>query len=187
VYASLERDPQTRRYLKQIEAIRTHLGSHAEPAPSCARVVAEPAGEPTPIDGVYRMTTKFGDSPADSTPVAEDYGNWIFVFDRGRFAITQEYKDACTWGYGTLTVSGHEMAWTFTDGGGVTPNNAVNKPGEFFRFGWSIYRGTLTVTPVKGAVSPLNFRGKPWRRISATPSRRYFSTRCPPPATALPR
>jgi TRAP-type C4-dicarboxylate transport system substrate-binding protein len=187
VYASLERDLQTRRYIDQIEVMRAHLGSHAEPAPGCARVVRGPSGQPTPIDGVYRMTTKFGDEPADPTPVAENYGSWIFVFDRGRFVFTQEYKNACTWSYGTFDVSGHEMTWTFTDGGGIAPNNAANKPGEVFRFGWSIYRGTLTVTPITGAVSPLFYRGKPWRRISAMPSGRYLSKRCPPPARALAR
>jgi hypothetical protein len=48
-----------------------------------------------------------------------------------------------------------------------------------------VYRDTLTVTPVKGAISPSNFREKPWRRLSSTPSRRFFSKRCPPPAAAL--
>jgi hypothetical protein len=133
------------------------------------------------------MVTKFGDHPGDPQPVAENYGNWIFVFDRGRFAITQEYEDACTWGYGRYTVHDHRMAWAFTDGGGIAPNNAENKPGEFFRFGWSRYRDTLALTPVRGAISPFNFRGKPWRRVSATPSARFLSQRCPPPARALAR
>ena len=31
----------------------------------------------------------------------------------------------------------------------------------------------------------LNFRADPWRRLSTTPTRRYFSKRCPPPAAAL--
>jgi hypothetical protein len=29
-------------------------------------------------------------------------------------------------------------------------------------------------------------RAKAWRRLSASPTRRYFSKRCPPPAQALP-
>jgi hypothetical protein len=49
----------------------------------------------------------------------------------------------------------------------------------------SAYRDTLTVTPVKGEISPVNFRAKPWRRLSTTPSERFFSKRCPPPAAAL--
>ena len=78
------------------------------------------------------------------------------------------------------------MAWTFTDGGGIEPTGAANKPGEFFRFRWSLYRDTLTVGSVPGAVSPQNFFGKPWHRLSTVPSTRYFSRRCPPPTNALP-
>jgi hypothetical protein len=62
---------------------------------------------------------------------------------------------------------------------------AVNRPGEFFVFDFSAYRDTLTVSPVEGQISPLGFRDKPWRRVSDTPSRRYFSKRCPPPTAAL--
>jgi hypothetical protein len=105
-------------------------------------------------------------------PGPSNYGLWTYVFDRGRFAITQTNKYACTWGYGTFKVSGNRFAWTFKDGGGVSPDNATNKPGEFFVFGWSLYRDTLTLTPVKDQTSPMNFRAKPWRRISTTPSRR---------------
>jgi hypothetical protein len=72
-----------------------------------------------------------------------------------------------------------------TDGGGIAPNDATNKPDEFFVFDFSAYRDTLTVTPVKGEISPLNFRAKPWRRVSDTPLRRYFSKRCPPPRCAV--
>jgi hypothetical protein len=71
-------------------------------------------------------------------------------------------------------------------GGGIAPNGAQNKPGEHFVFGLSAYRDTLTVTAVKGAISPINFRAKPRRRLSSTSSRRFFSKRCPPPAAALP-
>jgi TRAP-type C4-dicarboxylate transport system substrate-binding protein len=182
IYADLERDPQTRREIAQIQAMRRQVEPGA--APHCGHG-GPSVGANSQLDGVWRMTTKFGDEPADPTPVSENYGDWIFVFDRGHFADTQEYLDACTWGYGTLTVTRPQMAWTFTDGGGIQPHGAANKPGEFFRFGWSLYRDTLTLTPVQGAVSPLNFRGRPWRRLSTTPSRNYFSKRCPPPPNAL--
>ena len=64
-------------------------------------------------------------------------------------------------------------------------DNAFNKPGEFFIFGWNLYRDTLTLAPVDGAVSPENFRVKPWHRIATTPSRRFLNSRCPPPSNAL--
>jgi hypothetical protein len=143
------------------------------------------------LDGVYRMTTSFGDASSDPSPVAENYGDWIFVFDGGRFAFTQAYRDACTWGYGKLALKGDELDWTILDGGGIAPNAAVNKPGEQFRFRWTRYRDTLALRAVKGTslpedeISPLNFRLRPWHVVSTTPSRRYFSKRCPPPTAAL--
>lgn len=71
------------------------------------------------------------------------------------------------------------------DGGGVAPDNATNKPGEFFVFGWSLYRDTLTVTPVKDQTSPMNFRSKRGAGSAQPPhGGRYLDTRCPPPAAA---
>ena len=62
----------------------------------------------------------------------------------------------------------------------------MNSAGEFFVFGWSFYREKLDLTPVEGAVSPENFRVKPWVRIGGTSSAGHLSRRCPPPASALP-
>ena len=185
VYAQLARDPRTRRYLAQIKELRRRVAAGVDAVPACKAAARTHVSRKTPVDGVWRMVTKYGDEPSDPQPVPENYGNWIFVFDRGRFAITQEYEDACTWGYGRYRVRGDQMEWSFTDGGGIAPTNAMNKPGEFFRFGWSLYRDKLDLTPVQGAISPVNFRGKPWNRISATPSARHLSKRCPPPARAL--
>jgi hypothetical protein len=152
------------------------------------QVGARSTSSSTPVDGVYRVRTTPTDLRAIGTPqgdiTAANYGTFSYVFDRGRFAFTQESKGTCTWGYGRIRVNGHQMAWTFTDGGGIG-TTAVNKPGEFFRFGWSLYHGILKLTAVKGAVSPEPVRAKPWRLVNKTPSRRYFSKRCPPPAQAL--
>jgi TRAP-type C4-dicarboxylate transport system substrate-binding protein len=186
-YHQLERDPQTRRYVRQIEAMRQ--GISPEPAPGCAQVprLADKAG---PLDGVWQFTATPADLRAAGASqgdiVPENYGTFTFVIDRGRFAFTQEDKQACTWGYGTFTVTGDRFEWLFTDGGGIAPNGATNKPGEFYTFRWSLYRGMLTLYPVKGAVSPPNFRVKPWAKISTTPSARFLNKRCLPPAGALP-
>jgi TRAP-type C4-dicarboxylate transport system substrate-binding protein len=187
-YHQLERDPQTRRYVRQIEAMRQ--GISPEPAPGCAQV-PRLAGKAGPLDGVWRFTTTAADlralagvSQGDIVP--ENYGTYTFVIDRGRFAFTQENRQACTWAYGSLTVTGDRFVQLFTDGGGIAPDDAANKPGELFTFRWSLYRGMLTLYPVKGAESPNPSLGKPWPRISATPSARFLSKRCPPPAGALP-
>lgn len=144
-----------------------------------------------PLDGVWQFTDTPASLRAAGTPQGdinpENYGTYTIVIDRGRFAFTQQDLRACTWGYGTFTVKGNQFEQLFTDGGGLAPDGAANKPGELFTFRWSLYRGVLTLYPVNGAVSPPNFLAKPWLRISATPSPRLLSTRCPPPAGALPR
>jgi TRAP-type transport system periplasmic protein len=189
VYTQLERDPQTRRYIRQIQAMSRELP--AEPAPSC-HPAAQLAGTAGTLDGVWQYTDTAaellatpGTAPGDAVP--ENYGAWTMVLDRGHFAITQEDQQACTWGYGTFTVKGNRIERLFTNGGGIAPTGAANKPGEDFSYGWSLYRGVLTLSPVQDAVSPSNFRVKPWARVSTTPSARFLSKRCPPPAGALPR
>ena len=182
VYAQLEQDPATRSAIRSISAVADRVVPEAPP--SCARHVPSPAGY-AQLDGVYTMDTKFGDDPADAALAAENYGHWVLVLRGTHFADTQQYQNACTWGYGTLAVTGARMEWTFADGGGIAPNNAQNKPGESFVFGWSLYRDTLTLTPVARQISPGNFRIKPWHRISATPSFSYLNKNCPPPPNAL--
>ena len=185
VYDQLERDPQTRRYIRQIEAMRQ--GVPAEPAPGCGHTarLGVTAG---PLDGVWQYTDTAADLRAAGVSqgdiIPENYGTFTIVIDRGRFAFTNENQQACVWGYGTFTVKGNEFEQLFTDGGGIAPDNAANKPGEFFTYRWSLYRGVLTLYPVTGAVSPT--LPKPWLRISTTPSARFLSRRCPPPAGALP-
>jgi len=182
VYARLEQDPATRSAVRAISAVVG--GVVPEAPPSCARYVPSPAGT-AQLDGVYTMDTKFGDDPADPSVVPENYGHWVLVFRGTHFADTQQYKNACTWGYGMLNVTGARMEWTFADGGGIAPSGAENKPGEFFVFGWSRYRDTLTLTPVPGEISAFNFRVKRWHRISTTPSFSYLNKACPPPPNAL--
>ena len=107
VYGQLGRDAQTRRYIHQIEAMRQ--GISPEPAPGCAQV-PRLAGKAGPLDGVWRFTTTAADLRAAGVGqgdiVPENYGTYTFVIDRGRFAFTQENRQACTWAYGTFTVTG---------------------------------------------------------------------------------
>jgi len=184
VFRDLERDPGTRAAIDAIERLKEEVAEPPAGLPGCERAAEAPTAVATAIDGVWTMDTDR--EAARPEYYEENWGRWTYVFDRGRFAITQENDRACTWGYGTFTVDGNQMSWTFTDGGGIAPTGAKNKPGEFVVFGFSVYRDTLTVTPIKGEISPHNFRAKPWRRLSDTPSRRFFSKRCPPPAAALP-
>lgn len=132
------------------------------------------------LDGVYEADVSGNDLP-------ENLGHFVYVFDRGRFAFTQEDARACTWQYGKLAVRGHLMTWRFIDGGATkSPNHAYNKPGEFFEFKWSRYRDTLTLSPAPGAISPTTQTAEPWHRVTTRPSSSYLSRDCPPPKAALP-
>jgi len=142
----------------------------------------------TPFDGVYTMDTSEADGLKSDPDIApENWGHWVFVFGRGHFALTQDNDRAsCTWSYGTYTVTGAQVEWLFTDGGGQAPSGAANEPGELFTYGWTRYRDTLTLTAVPGAVSPDVLLLKPWHRVSSTPSAASLNSRCLPPAAAMP-
>jgi hypothetical protein len=188
VYALLEHDPSVAAMIRGIEAMKPA----AKPdAPVRCRAVRQSGRARTPIDGVYLMDTSLADVPpaqrANDPEVvnSENLGHFVWVFERGRFANTQNYKDACTWAYGRYTVTGHTMRLIFTAGGGIAPNNAADKPGEDFKFTWSRYRDTVTLGRAKAATSPLEtvLRRRPWHLVSATPSGDVFDKRCPPPAS----
>lgn len=142
---------------------------------------------PAKLDGVYRLTTSGDelarfDAPAESD---ENWGTWTLVLNHGRFAFTRENDRVCTWAYGALELgNGHVMAWTVIDGGGTPPGAAANQPDDSYGFRWSRYQDVLTLTAAKGR--PAGYFGvKPWRRIADTPTAKYLSSRCPPPAAAI--
>jgi TRAP-type C4-dicarboxylate transport system substrate-binding protein len=192
VIRQLERDPDTRAAQRAIESMRADV--QPEKPPACPPEEGErgsttPAGDATPLDGIWRMDSgphelAEGDVPSGDI-VAENWGHQTFVLDRGRFAFTEENDEACIWGYGDYSLSGDRLDLSFDDGGGQAPNNANNRPGEEFVYGWSLYRDQLTLKPVPGEISPGNFRVNPWRLVEGDPSIGALSHRCPPPADAL--
>ncbi len=146
---------------------------------------------PTPIDGTYTVSTTVDNLAAAGVPpggrIAENWGDAVFVFDRGRFATTSHNDQACVWAYGRYTIDGNTMVWDFEGGGGQAPNNAANKPGEEFGFNWSLYRDVLTLTRKDGMISPMA-DGVDWKfqQVSATPDPSALNQQCPPPAEAFP-
>ena len=185
VYVTLAHDPQTRDFIAAIRALRSPH-DEARP-PACERGAPGSAAAPTPLDGVYHMTVSReavakhdGVPPSEATP--ENYGNFTLVVDHDRFAFTQENRDACTWQYGKLALKGDRMQWDFTDGGGIAPTNAENKPGERFLWKITLYHQILTLRPI----TPTDLTAQTWHRVNQTPAARYLSRRCPPPANALP-
>lgn len=189
----LRSDPVTKRVLDGVEALRQRAASdEPELSPSCegATTAAAPTRPKTagPLDGVFVQTTTVKDLEAigvhEANPDPGNFGTYVFVIDRGRFAFTQTNGPACSFGYGIWLVKGQTVELLFS-GGGAEGSHAANKPGEFFTFGWSMFRDTVNYSAVAGRVSPENFFARPWKRLSRTPSRSALGHRCLPPAEAL--
>jgi TRAP-type C4-dicarboxylate transport system substrate-binding protein len=186
VYAQLERNPGSRMQIAAIQAMRA--GIAPEPAPSCG-----PAARPTAKTGILDGDYQFTSTPADlraaggqpNEAVPENYGAWTIVVDGGRFALAQQNAQACTWAYGTITVEAGTLQLLVTNGGGLAPTGALDKPDELWTYRWSLYRDALTLRGVPGAVSPAPTMARAWRRVSVTPSARFLGNRCPPPVNAL--
>lgn len=184
----LEREHETRAAVREIAAMRAEV--EAEPAPTCTSGAGEQAEDgATPVDGLWRMTSTENEYAEIAPPgdvVPENWGEFRFAFDRGRFAFTTENGKACLWAYGSYTVKGDLVEWTVEDGGGssVTEEDFFNRPGEFFTYRWSRYRDRLTLTPVRGRISPEPYRVKPWR-LQGESSRGALADRCLPPREAL--
>jgi TRAP-type transport system periplasmic protein len=175
VYARLDRNAQTKDAIAQITAMRGEISATSgSEAPTCTTTApTSGAAKPTPIDGVYRLDTTRQESLEAGTPandvVSENYGHWRFVLDRGRMYYTQSAEGSSRWTRAVYTVKGDVLEYTVTAYGGEAPHGAAEKTGEVFTFRWSRYRDRLTLAPVKGKISPENFRIKPWRRVGDAP------------------
>lgn len=187
VYTALEQDPDTNAFLGEIRSLKEQLAVPPESFDCPGEPGSGADAAVTSFDGVYQETTTAEDLRhlGDPNPIAENFGAWTMVFDRGQFAYNQLSDEACTWAYGTYVVNADRVAWTFIDGGGTAPNHAANRPGEFFVFDWSLFRDALTLTAVTGEVSPPVFLVRPWHRLDTTPSASALNQNCPPPPEAF--
>ena len=198
VIEELSKDQNTSAALAGIEALRTNVSSVAdsELVPTCDGIPPELAGNAKgvkgPLDGTWTMSETVEDvqakgSPREESPALENFGDWVFLVHRGRFAYNQRNGAACTWGYGTWQTKNNRVQWRFVDSGGMAPSGANTKPGEVYDFSWSLYRDTLTLGPVGGVISPENFFGQPWRRVSSTPKVDRLFAKCLMPEEGVPR
>jgi TRAP-type transport system periplasmic protein len=203
VYQWLRGDASTARYLDQIDALKANATADPNDVPDCSRLTRSSAGVPSalpsasaaeaisPIDGNYLTKITESDLLNAGVPhadvVVENYGEFRIVFDRGRFAFTQQQSSACTWAYGTFTVTGDKLQMLFIDGGGKSPNDALNTRGELFDYAWSTYKGAMKWSPVPGTDAPGGWTQKPWIRQGTAPASKFLSKECPLPAAAFER
>ena len=197
VYQWLREDPATADFLDRIQAL-SPPAAVVDPAAvwtcpedstaATSGQTAESAHHPDQIDGVYTMNTTYEQELAtgDPRPIEENYGSYIFVFDSGRFAFTQEQGASCTWAYGRIEADGDKLIWDVEDGGGQAPNNSGSHAGDHFAYAWSLYREVMTLSAAPGEVSPEPFLAADWHRTSQTPDPAALNQKCPPPAGAFP-
>jgi TRAP-type C4-dicarboxylate transport system substrate-binding protein len=172
VYAQVERNPQTRRFIAEISRLKQHTppgpalvipagctGGPPGPAPGNGSPGAgTKTTQVTPLDGVWQVTYTRAEfvaaHPDPSEVVPANYGSFTLTLRRGEFSDT-----------GTYAVRGDTI--TFYQGQAV------------WRYRWSVYRQTLTFKKLGGqepgcslSVSlgqcePTGYVVKPWRRVSA--------------------
>jgi hypothetical protein len=163
VYDRLEHNPQTRRLLQRIQAMKRAIAASPD-APACAPSASGtgPADQQaTVLDGVYRTSftrEELANSPHGPGEVRDDnWGDFPLTFDRGRVTFTQHNDAASSSTSGTYTVNGEAITLRFTEG-----SNAD----ETFTVHWSLYRDVLTFErdPSLGTI-PTAYLVEPWRRV----------------------
>jgi TRAP-type C4-dicarboxylate transport system substrate-binding protein len=151
VYAELERNAPTRRFISEIEAVRARLAATADSIPSCriASSFAAAATAPSPVDGAYSLAIRPSELPP-SERVGEQYGAWQLVLDRGGFRLSEQSSNADWNADGSFRIAGHEMVWRVRDaldwGPHGAPNGVPLARGDTLRFGWHRRGAGLVLT-----------------------------------------
>jgi len=183
VYAQVERDPQTRQFIAEINRLKQNTppgpalvipGGCTGMAPGSAPGNGSPAGgtkttQVTPLDGVWQVTYTRAEfvaaHPDPSEVVPENYGSFTLTLHRGNSATTRPGARPSPQTTATYVVRGDTI--TFYQGQAI------------WRYQWSVYRQALTFKKLGGqepgcslSVSlgqcePTGYVVKPWRRVSA--------------------
>jgi TRAP-type C4-dicarboxylate transport system substrate-binding protein len=171
VYERLERNPETRRVIAQIEQMRRQVGAPVSVAPRCAKGgPTSIAAAATPVDGAYKVTVQPAELPA-AARVPEQYGVWQIVLDRGLFRLSED-SDRADWaGDGRFRVSGDTMTWTFDHAHDWGPHGADDgvpvAGGDTLVFHWRRSGRSLVLTSRQGPLPGLSVR--PLERVADAP------------------
>jgi TRAP-type transport system periplasmic protein len=164
VYAQLERNPETRSFLRRIQAMKRAIAAPPDD-PACAPSASATSAadqQATALDGVYRTSftrKELANSSLLMDPAEINDQNWgeiTLTLDRGRVTIELRNELASAKSSGTFTVHGDAVVFTYTSG---------VEAGGTFAMRWSLYRDVLTFkrdASLGGAPTP--YLVKPWRR-----------------------
>jgi TRAP-type C4-dicarboxylate transport system substrate-binding protein len=141
IYRRLERDPHTRSFVREIEAMRRR--SSPGRAFPCS-VPRPPQKEASVLDGVWEMTA----SRAVAGEI--DAGHYRMVLRRGRLFAIRPWKST-----GTFTIRGNTIVFRGSDG-------------EYGVYRWNLFRDTLVLRYVPGRQEGApNPTFAPWHRVGA--------------------
>jgi TRAP-type C4-dicarboxylate transport system substrate-binding protein len=173
VYDQLERDPQTRRFIVEIERTRRELGKPVSAVPRCPRAAKVVVAAVTPVDGEYRVTARPADLPA-AAQAPEQQGTWRVVLDRGRFRLSFD-GDAANWrADGAARVSRDTMTWTVVDAldwnAHGTPNGVPIARGDKIVFRLRLSGHSLVLSSQPGPLPGLSVH--PLQRVGDAPGQR---------------
>jgi TRAP-type transport system periplasmic protein len=164
VYAQLERNPETRSFLRRIQAMKRAIAAPPDD-PACAPSTSATGAadqQATALDGVYRTSftrKELANSSLLMDPAEINDQNWgeiTLTLDRGRVTFELRNELASAKSSGTFTVHGDAIVFTYTSG---------VEAGGTFAMRWSLYRDVLTFkrdASLGGAPTP--YLVKPWRR-----------------------
>src|SRR5215213_2286538 len=195
VYRILRRQTTTADFLNRIERLKAEVSPDPNEILDCARLAPPSAARTTPgdresasaVNGQYILTLTTADVLAlggDPT-IKENYGEFRLVLDNGRWVSTQRNPPACTWSYGTYSLTDGRIELVVIDAGGMAPTHSASKAGEVAAYTVSRYRGTMCWSTVSDASSPEGVAYKPWRRQPDRPPRQFLDRHCTPPDAAF--
>jgi Bacterial extracellular solute-binding protein, family 7 len=164
VYDQLERNPETRSFLRRIQAMKRAIAAPPDD-PACAPSASATGAadqQATALDGVYRTSftrKEFANSSLLMDPAEINDQNWgeiTLTLDRGRVTFELRNELASAKSSGTFTVNGDAVVFTYTSG---------VEAGGTFAMRWRLYRDVLTFKrdPSLGG-APTPYLVKPWRR-----------------------
>lgn len=156
VYAELERDAETRHRIAEIENLRP--GFRGEPL----RCPARKTGGASELEGGWRATESRADlltAGASPREVPNGLSGLEIELRNGRW--TARALDTLRVWTGTYTVSGDVIGLTIK-----TCSHNPCTPGAATEHAWSVYRDTLSLTPLPGRSSWPLLTAKPFREVS---------------------
>jgi TRAP-type C4-dicarboxylate transport system substrate-binding protein len=157
VYAELERDPQTKEQLAEIEEMKRGTPATVLATTGCVGGKSTPKADSSALDGTWQTTwtraglIAEGLSPKDAEALS---GRHFAEFRHGRFRFHGERGSA----EGTYSVDGDVIRLVFETG-------IALQLGRTYELEWNVYRDSLTFSAVPGSEALLAFLTAPYRRV----------------------